>query len=100
MQQTSGGPRSATTCVARPMPESPYWYRPAKRIQRYMMLDAFQQLRAIASPAHYQYVGFGGWEFVDFQLVRRRLGIPRMISIEKDSFRRKRYQFNRPFQDI
>lgn len=82
------------------MSDSPYWYRPAKRVQRYMLVDALQQLRAIASPTEYQYVGFGGWEFVDFQLVRRRLGIPRMVSIEKDSYRQKRYQFNRPFQDI
>ncbi len=95
-----GARHSSTTCAARSMSDSPYWYRPAKRVQRYMMVDAFQHLRAIASPSEYQYVGFGGWEFVDFQLIRRRLGIPLMVSIEKDSFRQKRYDFNRPFKDI
>lgn len=76
-----------------------YAFRPRKQIQRLLFVDACQRLRAIAPIDTFEYVGFGGYEFVDFDLVRRRLGIRRMISYEKDEMP-GRYEFNRPFADV
>lgn len=76
-----------------------YAFRPRKQIQRQLIVDACQRLRAIAPLQDYEYVGFGGFEFVDFDMVRRRLGIVRMVSYEKDS-KRERYEFNLPFSGI
>jgi hypothetical protein len=45
-------------------------------------------------------VGFGGLEYIDFVLFRRSLGVERMISIEQDTARRSRYEFNLPFSGI
>jgi hypothetical protein len=76
-----------------------YAFRPRKQIQRLLIVDACQRLRAIAPLEKYEYVGFGGFEFVDFDLFRRRLGIQKMVSYEKDSDQ-DRYEFNRPFADL
>jgi hypothetical protein len=76
-----------------------YAFRPQKQIQRQLVVDGCQRLRAVAPFESYEYVGFGGFEFVDFDLFRRRLGISQMVSYEKDS-EPDRYEFNRPFADI
>jgi len=76
-----------------------YSFRPRKQIQRLLIVDACHRLRGIAPLEEYQYVGLGGFEFVDFDLFRRRLGIRRMMSYEKDP-EPDRYEFNRPFADI
>jgi hypothetical protein len=59
---------------------------------------------ALAARLHsledYIYLGFGSWEFVDFRLIRRELGVRRMISIERDTNAKDRYAFNRPFADV
>jgi hypothetical protein len=74
-------------------------FRPAKQMQRLMVIDVMRRLRAFRPLVEYRYVGFGGYEFVDFDLVRRQLGIYRMVSIER-SGKPDRYEFNRPFPDI
>lgn len=76
-----------------------YAFRPRKQIQRLLIADACQRLRAIAPLEEYEYIGFGGFEFIDFDLFRRRLGIRRMVSYEHDTAQ-DRYEFNRPFADI
>lgn len=76
-----------------------YAFRPAKHIQRLMIVDACRRLRAISLLQNYEYVGFGGFEFVDFDLIRRSLGIDQMISYEKDSAQ-ERYSFNQPFGGV
>jgi hypothetical protein len=73
--------------------------RPAKHIQRLMVIETLRRLRPFASFEQYEYLGFGGFEFIDFQLVRRELGIVRMISIER-SGSRERYEFNLPYSEI
>jgi hypothetical protein len=65
-----------------------------------MLVDAMRELHPIAELAEYRYVGFGGLEFVDFELVHRQLGIDDMVSIEKDSANHDRYVANRPFATI
>jgi hypothetical protein len=77
-----------------------YVRRPAKFIQRRMVVDALRRLRAFAPLSSYEYVGFGGMEFVDFDLIHRELGICRMTSIELDTRNSDRYQFNAPFAEV
>lgn len=74
--------------------------RPAKYILRHMLVDSFGRLKHIAELTDYGYVGFGGLEFIDFELMRRTLNIPEMVSIEKNTADHARYLFNRPFAGI
>ena len=82
------------------MAQPAYAFRPAKHIQRLMVVDACRRLRAVAPLKQYEYLGFGGFEFVDFELFHRSLGIDRMVSIEKNEVDEQRYVFNKPFADI
>ncbi len=77
-----------------------YTQRPAKHIQRRMVVDALGRMRAFSELSEYQYVGFGGMEFVDFELMHRELGVADMVSIELDSGTAPRYRFNTPFATV
>jgi hypothetical protein len=77
-----------------------YAHRPSKHVQRRMVVDACRRLEAIAPLPSYRFVGFGAYEYVDFDLMRRDLGIVGMDSIELDSKHTARYLFNRPFDRI
>jgi len=77
-----------------------YEFRPAKAAQRRMIVDACRRLTAIASLDQFQYVGFGGLEFIDFVEFHRGLGLPQMTSIEKDSYIQHRLEFNKPYNSI
>lgn len=83
-----------------PTATAPYAFRPAKRIQRLMAFDALRLLRSFHSLEDYVYIGFGSWEFVDFRLIRRELGVRQMISIERNTNTKARHVFNRPFADV
>lgn len=77
-----------------------YRLRPAKHVERGMILEALQRLRLFAPLRRYRYVGFGSTYFADFILVHRVLGIKKMISIEQDEAKRARFAFNRPFRTV
>lgn len=77
-----------------------YRLRPSKAIQRHMIVDICRRLSSFAPLTEYQYVGFGGLEFVDFALVHRSLGVIDMTSIESNAAQIDRYRFNQPFQSI
>jgi hypothetical protein len=77
-----------------------YEFRPAKAAQRRMIVDACRRLTAIASLDDYQYVGFGGLEFIDFIEFHRGLGIPQMTSIERDTNIQHRLELNKPYDSI
>jgi hypothetical protein len=77
-----------------------YLARPAKAIQRRMLIDALGRLGPFGSPTDYEYVGFGALEYVDFHLMRRSVGVVRMTSIEHDTIREDRYDFNRPYGEV
>src|SRR5688572_6866900 len=97
----SGLRRSSTTTTPRSdMADVRYLARPAKAIQRRMVVDACRRLGPFGAPENFEYVGFGALEFVDFHLMRRGVGIIRMTSIEHDFARRERYEFNRPYGDV
>lgn len=77
-----------------------YRFRPAKHIERLMIVDLCRRLSAIAPTERYRYVGFGALEFIDFELFHRALGISRMVSIEDDITWPRRYEFNKPFKGV
>lgn len=77
-----------------------YEFRPAKAAQRRMIVDACRRLTAISALDQYQYVGFGGLEFIDFVEFHRGLGIPVMTSIERDTNMQHRLEFNKPYNGI
>lgn len=75
-----------------------YDLRPAKQIERRMLIDALQHLQTAGFPIReYQYTGFGSTYFVDFILFHRFLGIKDLLSVEHDTSIEKRVLFNKPF---
>jgi len=75
-----------------------YEFRPAKQVERKMLLETFQKLmEAGFSIADYQYTGMGSIYFIDFILLHRYIGISRFLSVEKSDIP-KRVKFNRPFK--
>jgi hypothetical protein len=52
------------------------------------------------SVSEYQYLGFGGFKFYDFEMLFRHLGIREMTSLEADGTLFARCEFNKPFDFI
>jgi len=77
-----------------------YGLRPAKNVQRKMLVEAFRRLSEFGAIDSYRYIGFGSTYFSDFSLFHKSLGIQNMISIERDVANQKRFEFNRPFNCI
>lgn len=65
-----------------------------------MVVDACRRLTAIDRLDNYQYVGFGGVEFIDFIEFHIALGVNPMTSIERDLSKEDRFQFNKPYDAI
>jgi hypothetical protein len=79
----------------------PYEFRPAKQVERRMLLELFQRLmEAGFRISGYQYTGMGSFYFVDFILFHRYLGIKKMVSVECVQEIQKRVCFNRPYGNI
>lgn len=76
-----------------------YLNRPAKSIERLMLVEAFRRLSTLGPLGEYAYIGFGAHEFVDFELMWRTIGITTMTSIERET-PVDRFEFNRPFGSI
>lgn len=78
-----------------------YEFRPAKQVERRMLLHALNGLRDLGYPiATYEYTGLGSIYFIDFVLFHRYLGLSKMTSVEGDSDVKKRVDFNRPYKLI
>jgi len=78
-----------------------YEFRPAKQVERRMLLDVLQRLMEVGFPiSSYQYTGLGSLWFIDFILFRRYLGIRRMVSIEGSLEVETRVRFNKPYGNI
>jgi hypothetical protein len=82
------------------MAKTIYTNRPSKGVTRMMVVESLLHLGPIADPSTYQYVGFGALEFIDFDLVHRRVGVSRMISIESKTGLFERCMANRPYNGI
>lgn len=74
-----------------------YSLRPAKYAERKMMGELFRRLAAFAPLEEYRYVGLGSVWFADFSLYHKALGIADMVSIERTTGSRARFEANRPF---
>lgn len=79
--------------------EIDYRVRPAKYAERLMIGDALARLK-FGTVESYQYVGLGSVYFSDFVLFHRRLGIKKMVSIERETQDQQRFLDNRPFSNI
>lgn len=77
-----------------------YLIRPAKQIERKLIIDALHCLRKIYPISEYQYIGMGSLFYVDCQLFHKYLGIKDMTSMEMDEDRIDRYKFNKPYDFI
>lgn len=78
-----------------------YEFRPAKQVERRMLLHAFHELRDLGyAISSYEYTGLGSIYFVDFVLFHRYLGLKRMTSVEGDSDIKRRVEFNCPYKLI
>lgn len=77
-----------------------YALRPAKSVERKMMVEAFRRLELGWPLATYRYIGMGSVYFADFQLVHQALGIDDMISMEREIGDKPRFEFNRPYRCV
>lgn len=77
-----------------------YALRPAKTVERKMLCELFQRLHPFSRVDMYRYIGFGSIYFSDFHLFHRSLGITDMLSIERETNAKKRFEFNRPYQCV
>src|SRR5689334_751654 len=77
-----------------------YTLRPAKSVERKMIVEMLGRLTYFNDLADYEYVGFGAAYFADFRLVHRVLGISSMLSMEKDTYALERYEANKPYETV
>lgn len=77
-----------------------YTIRPAKNIERKMIGEMLAHLRVFRPVSDYVYVGLGSTFFTDFVLYHKLLGICEMWSIEKETTRQGRVDFNIPFSCV
>jgi hypothetical protein len=78
--------------------EIDYRLRPAKHVERKMIVRALGRLSHFDRLEQYAYVGFGALYFSDFRLFHE-LGIEDMTSIEKRT-NIKRYETNKPYGTV
>lgn len=77
-----------------------YGDRPSKAVTRAILVEVFHRMAPLGDLSKYEYVGLGAHQFLDFDLVHRRLGIERMTSIESDGALIARCWFNAPYKTI
>ncbi len=78
-----------------------YEFRPAKQVERRMLLHALHALRDVGySISNYEYTGLGSIYFIDFVVFHRYLGLTRLTSVEGDPDIKKRVDFNCPYDLI
>jgi len=78
-----------------------YEFRPAKQVERRMLLHTLQSLMLAGFPiSDYKYVGLGSIYFIDFIMFHKYLGIKKFLSIEESHEITKRVNFNKPFKYV
>ena len=77
-----------------------YHLRPNKAVDRNLFVEALVRLGKKIDIPTYRYIGFGSYEFDEFKLIYKTLGIEDLHSIEMDSAVFHRQQFNRPYSCI
>lgn len=74
--------------------------RPAKAIERKMIVEVCSRLGAFSNLLGFRYIGLGSPFFNDFASIHRRYGLTNLICIERESQDKDRFIFNRPFDCI
>jgi len=78
-----------------------YEFRPAKQVERRMLLHALHALRDVNYRiSTYEYTGLGSIYFIDFVLFHRYLGLNKLTSVEGDRDIDDRVDFNCPYDLI
>lgn len=77
-----------------------YHLRPNKSVDRNLFVESLVKLERILDLSNYRYIGFGSYEFDEFKLVYKALGIEDLHSIEMDSDVFLRQSFNKPYSFI
>lgn len=78
-----------------------YALRPAKQVERRILVDALFLLSETGFPVRdYQYTGMGSIHFVDFALFHKFLGIKSMLSVEISKKIENRVRFNAPYRNL
>lgn len=77
-----------------------YHLRPHKAVDRNLFCEALIHIGKMEDLSKYRYIGFGSYEFDEYKLLYRMLGLEDMHSIEKDSNIYARQQFNKPYPGI
>jgi len=75
-----------------------YDVRPSKQTERRIILDLLRAGSDVGIKLNrYQYLGFGGVRFYDFEMIFRHLGIRDMTSLEVDETLVARCRYSKPF---
>jgi hypothetical protein len=77
-----------------------YSLRVNKNVERKLLMEVIGALRPEFPIHDYQYLGFGSIWYIDFILAHKRLGILKLISVEKEMSRKDRAEFNLPFSCV
>ena len=74
--------------------------RPAKAVERKMVVDACGRMSAFSNILGFRYVGLGSPFFNDFILLHKRYGMRNLICIEREVQHEARFLFNKPFDCV
>ena len=77
-----------------------YHLKPNKAVDRNLFIEGLLHLRKIEDLSAYRYIGFGSYEFDEFKMIHRSLGIEDLHSIEMDTDVFRRQRFNKPYAYI
>lgn len=77
-----------------------YLLRLRKQIERKMIIEMLQKMSKGIQVDVYHYIGMGSVYFADFILFHKYLHINDMTSLERDRKKKKRFEFNLPYEFI
>lgn len=77
-----------------------YLIRPAKQVERKLIIETLTSLGKVYPIHTYQYVGMGSLFYVDYKMFHKYLGIENMISMEMEEDKIDRFRFNKPYNFI
>lgn len=77
-----------------------YHLRPHKAVDRNLFCETLIHIGKIVDLSKYRYIGFGSYEFDEYKLLYRMIGLEDMHSIERDSDIYDRQKFNKPYASI
>ena len=82
------------------MSQPAYHLRPNKAVDRFLLGEVIQRMRALGNLSEYTYYGFGGPYLEDFRYLYERHEDLAMVSLERDSEIVKRQRFHLPSRKL